>query len=178
MKAKFNHLKKYYSEYNLFFTKKFKKEININQKILDVGCGHMRNSYFLHELGFKNIYAIDWQIPKPNFDLQNTSINFTQHNIIYEFPFESHSFDIVFCNYVLMFIKDEHLTSTLDSLSRVTKKFLLIEVYDLERNLKTQNETDFTKYNFYDIVSFFESHDEFDIVHKKFDGKIILRRVG
>lgn len=176
MKAKFNHLKKYYSDYNLFFLKKFKNEININFTFLDVGCGHLRNSFFFHEIGFKNIFSIDWQIPKPIFDLDNTSINFIQHDIKKEFPFQDKNFDVVFCNYVLMFIDDDNLIKTLNNLSRVVKRFLIIEVYDLEKNLKRQNETDFTEYNFDKIVSYYENNNDFKIIHKKFDGKIILER--
>ena len=177
MKAKFNHLKKYYSDYNLFFFKKFKKKININFKILDVGCGHLRNSFMFHEIGFKNIYAIDWQIPKPLFDIENTSIKYIQHDIKNPFPYDEKIFDIVFCNYVLMFIDENNLKVTLDNISSVVKKYLIIEVYDLERNLKRQKETDFTEYNFDKIYNYYENKSDFKILHKKFDGKIILERI-
>lgn len=176
LKAKFNHLKKYYSDYNLFFLKKFKREIKSDYYFLDVGCGHLRNSFFFHELGFKNITAIDWQIPKPIFDFRNTQIKFIQHDIKNEFPFEENYFDVVFCNYVLMFIDENDLIGTLKNLSKVVRKFLIIEVYDLEKNLKRQNETDFTEYNFNKIISYYENNSEFIIRHKKYDGKLILEK--
>ncbi|MGK0469366.1 MAG: hypothetical protein ACJAX4_004727, partial [Clostridium sp.] len=38
-----NHLRNHYSNYNLLFLKRYFNELNIKDKILDVGTGHFRN---------------------------------------------------------------------------------------------------------------------------------------
>ena len=53
-----NHLKDGYSDYNLLFLKKYHKELNLTNKILDVGCGHFRNLFLFYQIGFKNLYEL------------------------------------------------------------------------------------------------------------------------
>ena len=57
-----NHLKEGYSDYNLLFLKRYHQELNLNNKILDVGFGHYRNLYLFYKVVFKNLYRLIYKI--------------------------------------------------------------------------------------------------------------------
>lgn len=169
-----NHLKKGYSDYNLFFLKHYYQELNLNNKILDVGCGHYRNLYLFYKIGFKNLYGIDRAVPNPNINNKKFKVNFIQKDIMQGLPYKEKLFDIVLCNYVLMFISPDKLYYVLQELLRVTKVILVIETQSQFYEAKN---TEIRHYDFKNIVGFIESTEEFEIIHKRiYKEKLILRR--
>ena len=169
-----NHLKEGYSDYNLFFIKHYYKELNLNNKILDVGCGHYRNLYLLYQLGFKNLYGIDRAIPNPSSKPKRFKVNFINKDVTEGLPCKDKEFDIVLCNYVLMFVGPEHLSYVVQELLRVTKSFCIIET---NKPFNEAKNSEFKLYKFKDIIKCIETNTEFEIVDKKmYKEKFILRR--
>lgn len=170
-----NHLKKHYSNYNLSFLKKYYPELNLTNKILDVGTGHYRNLKFFHELGFKNLYGIDKNIPEPIFKDKNFKVRFLQHNIEEGLPYETKSFDVVLCNYVLMFIASQKQQYVVNELLRVTKKFLIIETNKMKKETKN---TEYQSYSFNSFFEWIEENKEFEVLQKrKYYEKLLIRRI-
>lgn len=169
-----NHLKEGYSDYNLLFLKKYYQELNLNNKILDVGCGHYRNLYLFYKVGFKNLYGIDRLTPKPSEKPKRFKVNFTKRDINMGLPYEDKEFDIVLCNFVLMFIAPEKLKFALYEILRVTKVFCIIET---QKPFYEAKNGQIKVYDFQDIVSYIENHSEFEILDKKnYKEKLIIRR--
>ena len=170
-----NHLKNGYSDYNLLFLKKYVDEIKLSDKILDVGCGHFRNLYLFYKIGFKNLYGIDRLVPDPSEKPARFKVWFLKQDINYGLPYENNEFEIVLCNYVLMFIPSERLKYAIDELLRVTKGFCIIE---MQKQFKTSVNSQIEDYNFKDIVKYIETKKDFEIVDKKIGReKIIIRRI-
>ncbi|MCB2295821.1 class I SAM-dependent methyltransferase [Clostridium algoriphilum] len=88
------------SDYTRFFINKFIYDINLNNKIIDLGCGKGRNIYYLDKLGFENITAVD--INKFN-EIDINKFNFVQADLIKGIPLRN-KYNIIMCNYLLMFI--------------------------------------------------------------------------
>ena len=91
------------------------KNININDKILDFGCGSCCYTKYLKDLGY-NITGIDvineGTCFKPN--IYNGK----------KIPYNDNYFDVVICSFVLHHIPD--YKKIIKELIRVTKKFILI----------------------------------------------------
>ncbi|NFA44468.1 class I SAM-dependent methyltransferase [Clostridium botulinum] len=169
-----NHLKTGYSNYNLFFLKHYYQDLNLNNKILDVGCGHYRNLYLFYQLGFKELYGIDRLIPQPIELPKRFKANFIQKDIMQGLPYKEKEFDIVLCNYVLMFIPNESLSFVLKELLRITKVFCIIET---QKQFYEAKKTQIEHYDFKEIVQLIQNNGEFEILHQKiYKEKLILRR--
>jgi tellurite methyltransferase len=169
-----NHLRNGYSEYNLMFLKKYHKELNLKNKVLDVGCGHYRNLKLFYELGFRDFTGIDKNTPEPIITNKNFKVKFILADIEKRLPFEDERFDIVICNYVLMFIEPNRLNFVLEELLRVAKGFLLIET----NNPKNKgNRSEFKSYKFESIVDHVKAKKDFEIMDlKMYYEKLIIRR--
>jgi SAM-dependent methyltransferase len=168
-----NHLRNHYSDYNLLFLKRYFNELNIKDKILDVGTGHFRNLKLFYEVGFKDLWGIDKNIPEP-LPHKNFKSSFCKKDIENGLPYEDKTFNVVLCNYVLMFIAPKRLNFVLEELVRVTKCFIIIETFKHPDEAKTTNVND---YDFKDIVNFFENRNDIEILDKKnYYEKILVRR--
>lgn len=169
-----NHLKQGYSKYNLFFLKHYYEELNLTNKVLDVGCGHYRNLHLFFMIGFKELYGIDKLLPNPVELKKRFKVNFIQKDILEGLPYEDKTFDIVLCNYVLMFIPPQRLSFALKELLRVTKVFCIVET---NKPFNEAKSTEFQQYSFKDIIQYVEDHTEFEIIDKKmYKEKLIIRR--
>lgn len=169
-----NHLKTGYSNYNLFFLKHYYQELSLSNKILDVGCGHYRNLYLFYQLGFKELYGIDRLIPQPIELPKRFKVNFIQNDIIQGLPYKAKEFDIVLCNYLLMFIPREKLSYVLNEILRVTKVFCIIET---QKQFHEAKNSQLMQYDFKEIVQYIKNSDEFEILDTKiYKEKLILRR--
>ncbi len=94
--------------------------------VLDVGCGHGRHLNLFYNLGFRNLTGID--IVKRSY--LSKRYKYLKLDIRDEFIEETllqEKYDIVLCNFVLMFIEPEHQIKVIDQLLKVTNKYLLIE---------------------------------------------------
>lgn len=170
-----NHLRDGYSDYNLLFLKRYVNNLNTNYKILDVGCGHYRNLYLFYKIGFKNLYGIDKLVPDPSEKPKNFKVSFTQGDILEGLPYQDKEFEIVLCNFVLMFIKSECLFQVLDELLRVAGDFCIIET---QRQFYKGANSQIKDYKFKDIIKHIESNGEFEILDKKiYKEKLIIRRL-
>lgn len=169
-----NHLRNHYSNYNLLFLKRYCDELNVKDtKILDVGTGHYRNLRLFYELGFKNLWGIDKNTPEP-LDCKDLRINFCKRDIENGLPYRDKTFNIVLCNYVLMFISPGRLNFVLGELFRVSKEFLIIETFKHQEMAKT---TDVKPYEFKDIINFFENRNDIEILDEKvYYEKLVIRR--
>lgn len=177
IKAKFNHLKNHPSDFLIFFLKNYSSNLNLNYRIADVGCGHMRNSRLLYDIGFRNINCFDITTPMPKFDYENTSINFRKFDIRID-NFLDETFDIVLFNFVFMFIEPEYQIAVLEKLASCSKKYLLIETYSFKESVKAKiQESAFQEFNFKTIFDYFDTHNDFDIKHlSKSSQRILLER--
>lgn len=171
-----NHLKNGYSDYNLLFLKKYRTDLKLNNKILDVGCGHYRNLYLFYKLGFKNLYGIDELVPDPSPKPKRFKVNFTKQDINIGLPYEDREFDIVLCNFVLMFITPDNLKMVLGELLRVTRIFCVVET---QKPFYGAKNSQIKAYDFKDIVTYIENSNEFEILNKKiYKEKLIARRIN
>lgn len=169
-----NHLKTGYSSYNLFFLKNYYQDLNLNNKILDVGCGHYRNLYLFYRIGFKQLYGIDKLLPKPKELPKRFKVNFIKKDILQGLPYEDKTFDIVLCNYVLMFIPPQKLSFAIKELLRVTKDFCIIET---QKQFYKAKNTEIKDYNFKEIIKFIKSNENFEVLHQsEYKEKLIVRR--
>lgn len=94
--------------------------------VLDVGCGHGRHLNLLYNLGFRNLTGID--IVKRSY--LSKRYKYLKLDIRDEFIKKAllqEKYDIVLCNFVLMFIEPEHQIKVIDQLLKVINKYLLIE---------------------------------------------------
>ena len=124
-KLKFQHLIHYYSDFLFKFLKKYYKELNLNMSILDAGCGYGRNLNLLYNLGFKNLTGIDMIKRKKFKKYKYQEKDLTKDEI-------EGSYDIVLCNFVLMFINTKDQLKVIDKLIESTNRFLLIETRQAE----------------------------------------------
>lgn len=140
-KLKFPHLIHYYSDFLFKFLKKYHQDLNLNMSILDAGCGHGRNLNLLYNLGFRDLTGIDI-IKRKNFKKYTyQELDLTKDSI-------KNKYDIVLCNFVLMFVDPKHQIKVIDKLLNSTNKYLLIETRQI------QGEYSYTCYiqNFYNYI--------------------------
>lgn len=171
-----NHLKEGYSDYNLLFLKRYNTDLNLDNTILDVGCGHYRNLYLFYQLGFKKLHGIDRLVPDPSEKPKRFNVNFIKKDITIGLPYEDKAFDIVLCNFVLMFIPPESLLEVIGDLLRVTKEFCIIETQN--QFYKAKN-SQIVQYKFKDIIKYIENRNEFEILDRKiYKEKLMIRRIS
>lgn len=164
-----NNLTNGYSDLVFSFLKKYYKDLSLNDKVLDVGCGHYRNLKLFNELGFEELYGID--INTTNNPLK-VDVNFIQKDIQEGLPYSDKSFQIVLCNYVLMFIKLENINFVLNELLRVCKNYLIIETYP-KKSINSFQE----KYDFKNIAEYIKNNKEFEIINQRnYYEKLLIRR--
>lgn len=164
-----NHLTKGYSDLVFSFLLKYGLELSLNCEVLDVGCGHYRNLKLFQDLGFKNLSGIDRNVSNNPLHI---NINFTQGNIERGLPYKDRTFDVVLCNYVLMFIKPSKIKFVIDELLRVCNYYLLIETYP-----KKSKGTFYEDYNFEGILKYIKSKSNFEVLKEKsYYEKILIRR--
>lgn len=172
-----NHLRNGYSDYNLLFLKKYHTELNLNDEILDIGCGHYRNLHLFYKIGFKNLNGIDKYLPDPNSNRQDVdfSVNFIQEDIVNGLPYQDKSFNIVLCNFVLMFIEPAAIKYVIDEILRVTQEFCIIET---QKQFNKSKNSEMKDYDFQYIATYIETNTEFEVIDKKiYKEKLMLRRV-
>ena len=165
------HLRNHYSDLVFQFVKENTDELFTGMSILDVGTGHMRNLKLFEMLGFKELYALDLD-PTDN-PLAVKYKSFIQRDILQGLPFKDRAFDIVLCNYVLMFIDPKNMEFVVSELCRVAKDYLLIETSRRKDfNTKTSN---YKNYRFEDIVALIPPG--FEVVKLRcYYEKLIVRR--
>ena len=127
--------------------------------VLDVGCGHGRHLNLFYNLGFINLTGID--IVKRNYLCKK--YKYIKLDIREEFseePLLQQNYDIVLCNFVLMFIEPKYQIEIIDKLLKLTNRYLLIETRKIGGNyshpcyiqnfyyyLQTKKEFEITYYN-------------------------------
>lgn len=165
-----NHLTKGYSSYVFKFISKHYINLNIDNTILDVGCGNYRNLKLFEKLGFNNLNGFD---RNDSINPLSVKVNFTKGNLEDGLPYEDTKFDIVLCNFVLMFIKNYKMTYVLDELMRVCKDFIIIETYRAE--LINSSGIFYEDYSFNEIANYIEK--KFKIINRQnYNEKLIARR--
>lgn len=153
------------------------KNINLDDKILDVGCatGHFYRS--IKNKVKKNFYYTGTDPYKIFLDKakiawkEDTNANFVRGNI-YNLPFKKNQFDLSFCSNVFIHLND--IKKPLKELFRVSKKTIIIRtvLYDVsykiqlvynknwwsDTNVKAEEEFDSKgnprAYSFFNILSF------------------------
>jgi ubiquinone/menaquinone biosynthesis C-methylase UbiE len=100
-------------------------EVFRGKRCLDAGCGGGRGSILMAQCGAKEVVGVDFSTTniescrKRAAQKGFTNMTFLQHSLI-ELPFEDESFDIVWCNGVLMHTIDPD--TGLKEITRVLKK--------------------------------------------------------
>jgi SAM-dependent methyltransferase len=105
-------------------------DLNKNMSVLDVGCGHGRHLNLFYNLGFRNLTGVD--IVKRSY--LNKKYKYIKFDIREDFSNESllqKEYDIVLCNFVLMFISPNQQIKVIDKLLKTTNKYLLIETREI-----------------------------------------------
>lgn len=121
-----------------FYTRLKNNGINLevfkDKRCLDAGCGGGRGSILMAQCGAREVIGVDFserniescrkRARQKNF----SNLHFFQHSLM-ELPFEDESFDIVWCNGVLMHTLDPD--KGLQEISRVLKKggYMWLYVY-------------------------------------------------
>ncbi len=101
--------------------------------VLDVGCGHGRHLNLFYNLGFRNLTGVD--IVKRSY--LSKRYKYFKLDIREEFarePLLQEKYDIVLCNFVLMFISPAQQMKVIDQLLEVTNKYLLLETRKIGGN--------------------------------------------
>lgn len=123
------HIQEQFGNIDIYlFDQILKGRYQAGQKVLDVGCGDGRNSYFFLQNGYE-VYGVD-QEPAAIANISALAKGIHpdypsdrfQLSPIEEMKFEPTSFDIVICNAVLHFAKnDQHFDQMLRAIWRVLK---------------------------------------------------------
>jgi ubiquinone/menaquinone biosynthesis C-methylase UbiE len=85
--------------------------LNSTTKILDVGCGPGVLLNELNVLGIHSIHGLDIAHEALSYAKLVHPLNLAQGNAL-RLPYDEQSFDIVFCHFLLLWIKDPGDTST------------------------------------------------------------------
>lgn len=140
------------SDYTRFFIKKFINEINLDNRIIDLGCGRARNIYYLDKLGFENITAIDMNKFK---EVDLNKFSFIQADLNNGIPL-SNKYNIIMCNFLLMFIEDKE--KLINEITRISddNSFCIVE-------LNKKHLANGIEYDFKEVVKMFSV--DWDIVN-------------
>lgn len=98
-----------------------KLDIKKSALIVDLGCGNCRNTNYLLEKGFTNIYPFD----KSNDALNKIDLG-KEH-----IPLDIKNSDLVLCNYVLCFLNAKERRHMVHEISRITRSgsYLMVEMF-------------------------------------------------
>lgn len=165
------HLKNYYSKMILKFLCKSINEIDIQGKILDVGCGQARNLRLFKIIGFneEKLFGVDKQTPNSD----GLNFCFRKCDVEEGIPFANLEYEVVLCNFVLMFIEPNKQSFVVTELMRVTKKYLIIETN--KKSHKKENSF-FKEYDFKLIIQWIEACSEFEILQKSVSKEYLIAR--
>lgn len=164
-----------YSEYktklkpNYYFSK-VESEIE-GKKVLDFGCGKGFMASYLHEKNFNVVAAdvVDYR------EIEHTHIPFVKINEIHDVS-KIFDVDTTLVITVLHHISNENLRSTLENLSKITKKLIIIEdvvdVYQLKNSEMISN--NFTEEET-KLVNLNEESKKNTIILMDFYGNIIIQ---
>jgi tellurite methyltransferase len=143
------------SDYTRFFINKFINEVNLNNKIIDLGCGKARNIYYLNKIGFENITAIDINKFK---EVDLNKFSFIQADLNNGIPLKN-KYNIIMCNFLLMFISDKE--KLINEITRISEDnaFCIVE-------LNKKKLSNGIQYDFKEIINLFSK--EWDIVNLRF----------
>ncbi|MCB2309246.1 class I SAM-dependent methyltransferase [Clostridium estertheticum] len=143
------------SDYTRFFINKFINEVNLNNKIIDLGCGKARNIYYLNKIGFENITAIDINKFK---EVDLNKFSFIQSDLNSGIPLKN-KYNIIMCNFLLMFISDKE--KLINEITRISEDnaFCIVE-------LNKKKLSNGIQYDFKEIINLFSK--EWDIVNLRF----------
>ncbi|MGL4874919.1 MAG: class I SAM-dependent methyltransferase, partial [Clostridium sp.] len=101
-------------------------------------------------------------------------VDFVHQDITEGLKYNEKYFDIVLCNFVLMFMEHKHLENTINDILRVTKGFCIIET---QKQFYKSKKSSMVDYDFKEIVKIIEGNNEFEILDKKiYKEKLIIRR--
>ena len=143
------------SDYTRFFINKFINDVNLNNKIIDLGCGKARNIYYLNKIGFENITAIDINKFK---EVDLNKFSFIQADLNNGIPLKN-KYNIIMCNFLLMFISDKE--KLINEITRISEDnaFCIVE-------LNKKKLSNGIQYDFKEIINLFSK--EWDIVNLRF----------
>lgn len=104
---------------------KFLKDIPINAKILEIGCGSGRFLEFLESKGYKNIYGMDSSKEMLDVARKKTKAKL-EIGDVYRMPYKSKSMDVVFSVHVLMHVKNPK--KMISEMLRVSKNTIIVDI--------------------------------------------------
>ena len=174
--------RKDWSNYTSTLNEILRKDKQISSAV-DIGCG-MGN--FILELiyykQFKKIIGIDFL--KETFDIARENkqffgnVDFIQGNMLF-LHFKNRSFDLTVCLNVLHHVHKDDLTLTIDELTRITNKYLMIEIRNKNNFLEFFYQKIFLPKFYKDLPQFTNSIDEVNNSMKQrgFEFKIIKGRI-
>lgn len=108
-------------------------DLNKNMSILDVGCGHGRHLNLFYNLGFRKLTGIDI-VNRSNLSRRYNYLKFDIREEFAREPLLQEKYDIVLCNFVLMFISPAQQMKVIAQLLEVTNKYLLLETREIGGN--------------------------------------------
>jgi len=99
----------------------YKNDHNYELKVLDLGCGNGRNSDFMKKEGFTSVTSLDMVDDYGKKALLGVD----------PIPYPCESFDIILCNYLLMFLSHKERNYLIDEIKRVAKwkATIMVELY-------------------------------------------------
>lgn len=88
--------------------------------VIDLGCGKLRNILYMKEVGFKNLVGVDVN-KYQRTETELSKINFIQQDLLKGVPAPTNYFDIILCNYLLMFIENNYKSDFIKEVNRIAK---------------------------------------------------------
>lgn len=113
-----------YGQTKLELNRRFLADLQLNSKILEVGCNKGLQLEGFQKQGFSNLYGID--IQKEAIDSANKSqkdIQFLWGNAN-DIPFKENYFDMVCTHGLLIHISPENLITVLEEIYRCSRRFI------------------------------------------------------
>lgn len=108
------------------FAESLIKSKNI-KKILDIGCGQGRDTFYFSHLGY-DVHSIDISnkaiefVNRTKESLKLSNINAKVHDVELPFDYQEESFDFIYSNLALQFFDVMKLNNILKNISKIMKK--------------------------------------------------------